>query len=112
MEILPEFFRGPIAQDFQGILAADLEREAASEKTAHKKKKPAKKKQVIKPVHSPLPKCLVSKGCLPTQMPADCVGTAAGCSPPARCPTDGEIRLKASVPDVEGWSFPPDPPAV
>lgn len=90
MNTLPEFFQGPIAQDFHDILDAeldpDLSQEAAGSKSAAKKKKPAKKDH-----------------------PPACNTTIACSTEVAACKT--KKKADAFLPGVAGWSSPPAPPA-
>jgi hypothetical protein len=87
MHTQPEFLRGSIAQDFQGILDSDANPEIASLDLAAKKKKPPKS-------HGPC-------GTEPTQTP-DCTKKDP-CAPKKKA---------AFLPDVPGWSMPPAPPAI
>jgi len=110
MQILPEFFQGSIAQDFQGILDADTSPEAGFGELAGGAKKPPK-------TCAPPCKEVSGTGCTrpvnrcrkkSTRGPI-CERRSIGnaCSPPARCPN----KKKAAdfQPVVEGWSIPLTP---
>jgi hypothetical protein len=107
MQTVPEFFQGLIAQDFQENLDADLLREAASGELAAKAKKPQK---------SCTPSCKdkpTPPGCSGVGCPSKEKNkpTPPGCTghKDRRCKTPK--RKAAFLPEVEGWSIPPAPPA-
>jgi len=104
MQTLPEFFQGLIAQDFQGILDADRSPEAASGELAGKAKKPPKTPGVGCSVNK-----VACKKKSTTRAPL-CKqhSPGVGCSPPDR---PKKKKAAAFLPDVQGWSIPPAPPA-
>ena len=122
MATLPEFFQGSIAHDFQAILDADLAREAASDKTAPKVKKHAEKPPETPPPGCPPPKtpnvgCTVGQGCEPKPIETPPPKCPPPKTPMVGCTNDCPPRPKGKklatfVPVVEGWSLPPDPPAL
>jgi hypothetical protein len=122
MRTLPEFFQGSITQDLHGILDAEPWREAASGELAAKAKKPAKTGAPCKD-HPKTPGTTCTPGKLPCKGKgkASCkpicnteptagvtCGTACSGKKPCKPP---KKKAAAFLPDVEGWSTPPAPPA-
>jgi hypothetical protein len=89
MQTQPEFLHGSISQDFQEILDGASSPEAASLELAGKKKP--------KP-HKSAPPCATEPSTTPT------------CTKDDKDPCKKKKKA-AFVPDVQGWSAPPTPPA-
>jgi hypothetical protein len=120
MKTLPEFFQGPIAQDFAGI--ADFDRSPAREA----KKSPKTTPDTKNPPCSVEPRYCKADGTTPDTKNPPCSVEATLCkkkspsttpdtkNPP--CSIEARLCKKkkkadAFLPAVEGWSMPPAPPA-